>query len=79
VALNDLGFAYLKKFGATRVEDEPGRPLPYEETGTVATPIPGIGLTAHSSNGGYHTFALEADATDAPYRATVKREFTGLQ
>jgi len=102
-ALNDLAFAYLKKFGATKVEEEPGRPLPYEETGTVATQIPGVALTAHSSNGGYHTFEMEADAlgdvghhgfavdaqamaavlyhfaTDAPYRAVVRREFDGLK
>jgi len=61
-ALNDVAFTYLKKLGATKVEDEPGRPLPYEETGTVATQIPGVGVTAHSSNGGYHTFEMEADA-----------------
>jgi amidohydrolase len=102
-ALNDLAFAYMKRFGATKVETDPGRPLPFEETGTVATQIPGVGLTAHSSNGGYHTFEMEADAlgevghhgflvdaqtmaavlyhfaTDAPYRAAVKREFDGLQ
>src|SRR5439155_1069381 len=101
-ALNDVAFAYMKRLGATKVEEEAGRPLPYEETGTVATQIPGVGLTAHSSNGGYHTFEMEADAlgevghhgfmvdaqtmaavlyhfaTDAPYRATVKREFDGL-
>ena len=61
-ALNDVAFTYLKKLGATKAEDEPGRPLPYEETGTVATQIPGVGVTAHSSNGGYHTFEMEADA-----------------
>ncbi|HLB81883.1 MAG TPA: peptidase dimerization domain-containing protein [Gemmatimonadales bacterium] len=61
-ALNDVAFTYLKKLGATKFEDEPGRPLPYEETGTVATQIPGVGVTAHSSNGGYHTFDMEADA-----------------
>src|SRR5437763_1205107 len=61
-ALNDVAFAYLKQLGATKLEDEPGRPLPYEETGTVATEIPGVGVTAHSSNGGYHTFEMEADA-----------------
>ena len=61
-SLNDVAFAYLRKFGATKVEEEPGRPTPYEETGTVATHIPGVGVTAHSSNGGYHTFEMEADA-----------------
>ena len=102
-ALNDVAFAYLKQLGATKVEPEPGRPLPYEETGTVATQIPGAGVTVHSSNGGYHTFEMEADAlgevghhgflldaqamaallyhfaSDAPYRAAVRREFEGLQ
>src|SRR5437763_8697784 len=101
-ALNDIAFSYLKQLGATKVAPEPGRPLPYEETGTVATQIPGVGVTVHSSNGGYHTFEMEADAlgevghhgflldaqamaavlyhfaTDAPYRAAVKREFDGL-
>src|SRR5205823_257136 len=61
-ALNDVAFAYLKQLGATKVEPEPGRPLPYEESGTVATQIPGVGVTVHSSNGGYHTFEMEADA-----------------
>src|SRR5438876_7386423 len=102
-ALNDVAFAYLQQLGATKVEPEPGRPLPYEETGTVATQIPGVGVTVHSSNGGYHTFEMEADAlgevghhgflldaqamaallyhyaSDAPYRAVVRREFEGLQ
>src|SRR6266516_3244120 len=102
-ALNDVAFVYLKQLGATKVEPEPGRPMPYEETGTVATQIPGVGVTVHSSNGGYHTFEMEADAlgevghhgflldaqamaallyhfaSDAPYRAAVRREFAGLQ
>lgn len=102
-SLNELAFAYMRRYGATKVEPVPGRPLPYEETGAVATQIPGVGFTAHSSNGGYHTFEMEADAlgevghhgflvdaqamaallydfaTDAQYRATVKREFAGLQ
>jgi amidohydrolase len=102
-ALNSLAFAYMVKLGATKVNAEPGAPIPYEETGTVATQIPGVGVTAFSSTGGYHTFEMEADAltdvghhafvidaqtmtgilysyaTDAKYRATVTKEFTGLQ
>jgi amidohydrolase len=102
-ALNDLAFAYLKQLGATHMNAEPGAPIPYEETGTVATQIPGVGVTAYSSSGGYHTFEMETDAlndighhafvidaqamtgilyayaTDAKYRATVTKEFTGLQ
>jgi hypothetical protein len=101
--LNDLAFAYLRQLGATNIAPDDGAPVPYEETGVVATQIPGVGVTAHSSNSGYHTFGMEADAladlghraftidaqamagvlyafaTDAHYRATVTREFTGLQ
>ncbi len=49
-ALNDLAFAYLKKLGATKVDDSPGRPLPFEETGTVATqsPVSGSPPTART-------------------------------
>src|SRR3989454_3582099 len=61
-ALNAVAFAYMKKFGATKAQDQPGRPISFEETGTVATQIPGVGVTVHSSNGGYHTFEMEADA-----------------
>src|SRR6266571_2217548 len=64
-APNVVAFAYLKQLGATKVEAEPGRPVPYEETGTVATQIPGVGVTVHSSNGGYHTFDMDADAVGA--------------
>ena len=64
-ALNDLAFAYLKQLGATKVNAEPGAPIPYEETGVVATQIPGVGVTAFSSNGGYHTFEMEANALDS--------------
>ncbi len=102
-ALNDLAFAFQRQLGATHVNAEPGAPIPYEETGTVATQIPGVGVTAYSSSGGYHTFEMETDAlndighhafvidaqtmtgilyayaTDAKYRATVTKEFTGLQ
>ena len=102
-SLNEVAFAYQKQLGATKLEQEPGRPSPYEETGVLATQIPGVGVTSHSSNGGYHTFEMEADAlsevghrgflidaqamaavlyhfaTDAQYRAVVKREFDGLK
>ena len=71
-ALNDLAFVYQKQLGATKVATEVGAPIPYEETGTVATQIPGIGVTAFSSNGGYHTFEMEADALgDVGHRGFV--------
>ena len=71
-ALNDLAFAYMQKLGAGKVAADPGAPVPYEETGTVATQIPGVGVTAYSSNGGYHTFEMEADAlNDIGHRGFV--------
>src|SRR5256714_3334423 len=72
-ALNDVAFTYLKRFGATKVEEQAGRPPPYEETGTVATQIPGVGLTAHSSNGGYHPLQMGAGA----HRAGGHHTFLG--
>jgi amidohydrolase len=61
-SLNEVAFAYLKKFGGTKVQDEPGKPMGYEETGSVSSAIPGTGFSAHTSNGGFHTYEMEADA-----------------
>jgi len=60
--LAEPAFAYLKMYGATNVQPEPGKPQGYEETGSVSRAIPGIGFSAHSSNGAYHTYEMEADA-----------------
>jgi amidohydrolase len=71
-ALNGLAFAYFRQLGAGKVDPQPGRPVPYEETGVVANQIPGVGVTAYSSNGGYHTFEMETDALgDVGHRAFV--------
>jgi metal-dependent amidase/aminoacylase/carboxypeptidase family protein len=102
-ALNELAWAHLKALGAGKLQPEAGRPVSFEETGSVSTQFPGIGVSAYSSNFANHTFGMEADAltdvghngfivdaqtmaavlyafaTDAPYRATVRREFKGLQ
>jgi amidohydrolase len=59
--LGDLGFAYMKTFGATGVLAEPGKPQGFEETGTVSRDIPGIGITAQSSTASNHTYEMEAD------------------
>jgi amidohydrolase len=59
--LADVGFAYMKKFGATNVQPEPGKPQGYEETGSVSRDIPGIGLTAQSSTATNHTYEMDAD------------------
>lgn len=60
--LNEVAFAYLKKYGGTKVQEERGKPQGYEETGSVSSDIPGVGFSAHTSNGGTHTFEMEADA-----------------
>ena len=60
--LEELAFTYMKQFGATGVEPEPGKPKGFEETGSVSSQIPGIGVSAKSSNFSNHTYGMEADA-----------------
>ncbi|MGH9731008.1 MAG: peptidase dimerization domain-containing protein [Candidatus Acidiferrales bacterium] len=62
-ALAELDFAYMKQFGATGIIPEPGKPEGYEETGSVSSQIPGIEVTAKSSNFSNHTYGMLADAT----------------
>ncbi|HEV2385732.1 MAG TPA: peptidase dimerization domain-containing protein [Candidatus Acidoferrales bacterium] len=61
-SLAELDFAYMKQFGATGVIAEPGKPQGFEETGSVSSVIPGIGVTAKSSNYSNHTYGMLADA-----------------
>ena len=61
--LAELDFAYMKQFGATGTVPEPGKPQGYEETGSVSSQIPGIGVSAKSSNFSNHTYGMLADAT----------------
>ena len=60
--LDELAFAYEKKYGATGVVPEPGKPQGYEETGSVSSNIPGVGFSAKTSNAPNHTYEMEADA-----------------
>jgi len=60
--LGELGFVYMKRYGATHIVQEPFKPQGYEETGTVSSAIPGLGMSAFSSNGSYHTYEMETDA-----------------
>ena len=60
--LDEVAFAYLKKYGGGKVDETPGKPQGYDETGTVSRDIPGTGFSAYSSNGTYHTYEMEADA-----------------
>jgi amidohydrolase len=59
--LSELGFAYMKKFGATNVQPEPGKPQGFEETGSVSRDIPGASITAQSSSFPNHTYEMDAD------------------
>lgn len=68
--LQELSFAYMKQFGATGVDPDPGKPQGYEETGSVASQILGLEVTAKSSNWANHTYGMEADAlTDIGHHA----------
>lgn len=60
--LEELGFAYMKMFGATGIVEQPGKPQGYDETGAVSMQIPGMEVTAKSSNFSNHTYGMEADA-----------------
>jgi amidohydrolase len=101
--LSELGFAYMKRYGAKNAVEEPGKPQGYEETGSVSSAIPGVGFSAYSSTAANHTYQMEADAltdvghqgfmvdaqamtallydfaTNAEYRAAVKREFEAIE
>jgi amidohydrolase len=61
-SLNELAFAYLKKYGGQNALPEPGKPQGYEETGSVSSAIPGIGFSAKTSNAPNHTYEMEQDA-----------------
>ncbi len=61
-ALDELAFAYMKKYGATKIAEAPGKPQGYEETGSVSSEIPGVGFQAATSNWPNHTYEMEADA-----------------
>jgi amidohydrolase len=60
--LNEAAFAHVKRYGGGKVQAEPGKPQGWEETGSVSRAIPGVGFSAWTSNGGYHTYEMEADA-----------------
>jgi amidohydrolase len=61
-AISELAFAYLKKYGATGVNPDPGKPQGFEETGSVSIAIPGAEFTAKTSNAPNHTYEMEQDA-----------------
>lgn len=74
--LSELGFAYMKMYGAQKVNAEPGKPQGYDETGSVSSKIPGLGFSAYTSNSPNHTYGMEQDAlTDVGHQGfTVDAE-----
>ena len=68
--LEEAWFAYAKKLGAPQVTPDLQRPAGFEETGGVSQDIPGVGVTAFSSRGSYHTYEMLDDAfTDVGHTA----------
>ena len=61
-SLSEVAFAYMKKYGATKIVEAPGKPQGFEETGSVSSAIPGVGFEAATSNFPNHTYEMEADA-----------------
>ena len=59
--LDEVGFAYMKTYGATHVNPEPAKPQGYEETGSLSSAIPGVGFAAHTSDYANHTYEMEKD------------------
>jgi amidohydrolase len=60
--LAELAFAYMKHFGAIKIEEAPGKPQGFDETGSVSSAVPGIGFSAATTNAPYHTYGMETDA-----------------
>lgn len=60
--LAELAFAYMKHYGGRKVEEMPGKPQGYDETGSVSSAVPGIGFSASTTNAPYHTYDMETDA-----------------
>ena len=61
-SINEVAFAYLKKYGGQNVQPEPGKPQGYEETGSVSSAVPGGEFSAMTSTAPNHTYEMEQDA-----------------
>jgi amidohydrolase len=61
-SLAEVGFEYMKHFGATNVQEAPGKPQGFEETGMVSIAIPGLGFAAQTSTAANHTYEMEDEA-----------------
>ncbi len=61
-SLAEPAYAYMKMYGATDGQAEPGKPQGWDETGTVSSEVPGIGIEAKTSIAANHTYQMEKDA-----------------
>ena len=59
--LAEPAYAYMRMYGAKGAESAPRKPQGWEETGSVSSEIPGIGISAKTSNFANHTYEMEAD------------------
>ena len=59
--LGELAFTYMKQYGAGKVQETPGKPQGFEESGSVSRDIPGIGFAAYTSDWPNHTYEMEQD------------------
>ena len=62
-SLDEVAFAYEKKYGGTNVQEEPGKSSGWEETGSVSSVIPGVGFAVQTSTAPNHTYEMLADTT----------------
>lgn len=59
--LSEAAFAFMKLYGAGKLEPEPGKPQGFEESGTVSRDIPGAGFSAYTSDFPNHTYGMDQD------------------
>ncbi len=62
-SLDEVAFAYEKKYGGTAVREEVSKPSGWEETGSVSSAIPGVEFSVQTSTAPNHTYEMETDAT----------------
>jgi hypothetical protein len=81
-SLAEVAFAYMKKYGATKVAEAPGKPQGYEETGSVyemeADALTDVGHAGFQVDAQAMTALLYDFLTRADYRVKVKQEFDGI-
>lgn len=60
-SLAEVAFAYMKRYGAGKVNPEPGKPQGFEESGSVSRDVPGVGFSAYTSDWPNHTYEMDRD------------------